>query len=892
MGKVAKKKSKASFNIWGCIDLYELSTLIKSLNSILIIYVVLYTNLCLASEVNQTLDLDCIDGACEEMYTRCYDMHLDQIFQLNQIEEEWGIQADIQNGGFVKVEVLAVPIPCPSNVDNENTRSLLEIFSTISDTENYHRDTRFIYETAGESIPSRFSSVLLDADISNKTIAQFNNSLPELWEMDDYKRALNRVNYWQNGFVSVKDDPIVRVVLKITRRSATVTKIKIPGMDLIDVAGTALDPMVLLGNLGCVDETSMSQIDALIENKIKPGTIITLGNGTFPPLCSSNSAFYESYSNIFNAYLQDFGVFPVPGPLDYTNSSGTHIGTVDEDKWLSFFNKSSTNYTFSSNDVEYFVINTNNRQGPGTDPVDGTDMQNVKTWLETVVPASTKKYQIILAHHSPYLSGQTHSALGDWDFKSMGVDMYVGSGGNFYERHDVNGVPFVNVGLGGRGRDMNSYETLSTLVPGTHYSEEFGVLKAITGTNMMMFQFINVDGEKIDQFYLINRDDQQADRVDYYYLENRRGIPLIDTEESLDVWLLLGQSNAEGRCPSNYCYDEFTGDELGELHDTYLLNEKGTFEMAKNSLARYSSVGKIQFTQSLGFGWTFAEELNDNGQRFGFIANPVGGTDLAEWMPDYVPTSANKNAYGKFSIGYGGENLFNETMRRVEQAKNKYPNLNVKGVLWAQGENDAKRINDGELNYTVKATELIQAFRNELANQNLIFILSEASHRDTDCGEWCHTELNNQINAIPAAFPGGNVYVASTQGLQTFDNINVHWTHDSYRTLGIRMAELLYPVSGARISESGEAQTVGNIGLYPNPISDKLVNLRVDVLDETIMELRLIDLSGKQLLQSELYLVKGTNHTLLSVDQIPSGVYLLEISGGNMAYTERLIIEH
>lgn len=842
--------------------------------------------------VEATQGVPCIDGLCES-YTACYDMYLDQIFNLNQHTEDWGIQALIEEGGFVRVEVLAVPLSCPSVIDTENTRSLLEVFTTTSDTENYQRDKRYVSKKVGESISPRFISSMLDMDVSNRWIEPNLGSQQDLlWVMDDYKRALIRAHYWQNGFVSVVNNPLLKVVIKITRQNATITKIKVPGIDPIKMTGTIEDPVVLLGNLGCSDETSMSQINALINNDIKPGSIITLGNSTYPPpLCYTNTDFYDSYSGIFEPYLRDFKIFPVIGPLDYTTSSGSHVGTLGEQKWLSFFNKSSTNFSFSSNDVEYFVINTNNRQGPGTDPVDSPDLNKIKTWLETTVPNSTKKYQIVLGHHSPYLSGQANSVLESWDFKSMGVDMYVSSGGNFYERHDVDGIPFVNVGLGGLDKDLNNYIPQSSLVSGTHYAEEFGVLKAVTGSNMMMFQFINVNGEKIDQFYLINREDQQADRVDYYYLQNRRGIPLIDTEEFLDVWLLLGQSNAEGRCASNYCYDEFTGDEIDQLIDTYLLNEKGTFEMAKNALSRYSTVGKIQFTQSIGFGWTFAKALNADGQSFGFIVNPVGGTDLAEWMPEYEPTIANKTAYGRFSIGYGGENLFNESMRRVQQAKAKYPNLNVKGVLWAQGENDAKRINDGELNYTTEAVELIQAFRDHLDNQDLIFILSEASHRDTDCGDWCHTELNNQINAIPAEFPAGGVYVASTLGLQTFDNINVHWTHDSYRTLGLRMAEFITN-PGARLADViSEDEIEWGVSLYPNPVTDKLINLQLSIPKETLMQLKLSDLNGRPVLESELLMGKGVNHTLLSVGEISGGVYILEISGGGVECSERLIIK-
>jgi len=677
-----------------------------------------------------------------------------------------------------------------------------------------------------------------------------------------------------------------------------------------NLTGVVANKLAIIGNIGCSRGPNTVKVNSLIENVIKPGTIVNLGNSRFSRSggCSGAENFYRSYADLYSDHLQNGSLFPVTGPLDYKKADGSsHNGLVGEDYWLSFFGKTDTYYSFANNDIEFFVINTNNRVGPGTDPANSPFMSTMKTWLESAVAASTKKYQIVLAHHSPYLSGHSSSVLQAWDFKAMGVDAYLSSGANFYERHEVDGIPFVNVGLGGLDIDKTDYSGSypATMVPGTHYAGKHGALSILTGSNMVMFQFININKEKIDQFYLINREWVTPGRVDTYYLEKHRGdkVPDPDTPP-LDVYLVLGQSNAEGRCASNYCYDEFTGDEASHLSDAFLLNEKGEFEFAKNAAARYSSVSKIQFAQNISFTWTFAQDMSAFDNHIGLIVNPIGGTDLAEWMPDYDHIGSNKiAAYGKFSIGYGGENLFHEVIRRAKAAKEKYPNITFKGVLWAQGENDAARVNSGELNYADKMKELMAAFRTHLSEPDLTFVLSEVSHRDTDCdfGEgnnWCHTELNNQIYSLHSE---SNVQVCGTADMETFDDINVHWKHDSYRTIGRRMACLMqglpercYETGAARVAVDenvlGEEDFQWNVEMYPNPTRTNLVHVELSVANAGQYDLRIMDMNGREMLASRLKLHGGVNHTLLSVESLASGTYVVNISGGEINYTEQLVI--
>jgi hypothetical protein len=67
--------------------------------------------------------------------------------------------------------------------------------------------------------------------------------------------------------------------------------------------------------------------------------------------------------------------------------------------------------------------------------------------------------------------------------------------------------------------------------------------------------------------------------------------------------------------------------------------------------------------------------------------------------------------------------------------------------------------------------------------------------------------------------------------------------------------------------------------LFPNPTNGKL-NLVFDSNAEGLVQINLIDITGRTAMSSALPVVYGRNSTLIDVTELPNGVYNVVISDG------------
>ena len=98
--------------------------------------------------------------------------------------------------------------------------------------------------------------------------------------------------------------------------------------------------------------------------------------------------------------------------------------------------------------------------------------------------------------------------------------------------------------------------------------------------------------------------------------------------------------------------------------------------------------------------------------------------------------------------------------------------------------------------------------------------------------------------------------------------------------------------SGARIANS-IAKTNAAIQLttkiYPNPASD-FVNLNLKVEQDGIYQIRLLDLNGRVMWQSEAKSNRNTLRGEVQLSNYESGLYFLKISGNGQSYESKLIV--
>ena len=218
--------------------------------------------------------------------------------------------------------------------------------------------------------------------------------------------------------------------------------------------------------------------------------------------------------------------------------------------------------------------------------------------------------------------------------------------------------------------------------------------------------------------------------------------------ESLDIYLLIGQSNMAGRA-------EISGNDKDTLKNVFLFTgiEGKEWEKAANPLNKYSTIRKKMSMQKLGPGYHFAKTMAKSNNKIGLVVNAKGGTKIELWLP--------------------GTEFYNEAVSRTKAAM-KYGNL--KGILWHQGEANSSKPND----YPPKIIALIEALRIEFDQPDLPFVVGQLA---TDKPQ--RASFNNMLLQLPAQI--NNVGVASSKQTKTKDG--THFNAKSQKKLGKRYAK-------------------------------------------------------------------------------------------------------
>ncbi|GMN11308.1 hypothetical protein MTsPCn9_10850 [Croceitalea sp. MTPC9] len=230
----------------------------------------------------------------------------------------------------------------------------------------------------------------------------------------------------------------------------------------------------------------------------------------------------------------------------------------------------------------------------------------------------------------------------------------------------------------------------------------------------------------------------------------------VQAQDKTDFYLLLGQSNMAGRAAIRVV-------DTTELDKVFLVNDKLELEPAKNPLNRYSTIRKDDSElQRLGPGYSFGKELAKSiNDTIVLFVNARGGTEI-----------------DRFSKGseYG---LYEATMNRLKMSLKKNPYLNLKGVLWQQGESDR---NKSEV-YLKKLKRFITTMRNDLKDPDLPFFIGEMGKWNKD-----YDMVRKELLTVESNIE--NVHLITSKDLTNFDEH--HFDSKSQEELGLRYANSVY----------------------------------------------------------------------------------------------------
>jgi hypothetical protein len=225
----------------------------------------------------------------------------------------------------------------------------------------------------------------------------------------------------------------------------------------------------------------------------------------------------------------------------------------------------------------------------------------------------------------------------------------------------------------------------------------------------------------------------------------------LPSKDKLHLFLLMGQSNMVGR---------------GQLTQLPPHPRVLSFNAAMQWVPAVDPLHETSSRDRVGPGISFARsmlQVVDNRVTIGLIPCAVGGTPLSRWQR--------------------GGDLYARAMSRARAAMR---HGTLKGVLWLQGERDAKQLETART-YGSRLTEMIRNLRDDLDQPNLAFVgaemCDELSLRDDRPGTQLVTAA---LNALPDNLPA--TACVDSFGLRSTGD-HAHFTTRHQRKLGLRFGE-------------------------------------------------------------------------------------------------------
>ena len=230
---------------------------------------------------------------------------------------------------------------------------------------------------------------------------------------------------------------------------------------------------------------------------------------------------------------------------------------------------------------------------------------------------------------------------------------------------------------------------------------------------------------------------------------------------SVEVFLLIGQSNMAGRG----CLDEVPVLDCPDV----LMYRDGRWLPAEEPL----HTDKPELA-GVGLGMRFAVEVVERGgiAPVGLLPCAVGGTPLRRWMP--------------------GADLYENAVRIAHSA---LQGGRLRGILWHQGEADAKTRDDAS-SYGRRFVEMVQALRTELAAEDVPLLAGELGSflREHPGCDYFET-VNRHLRELEGVL--GNYAFVSAEGLGD-NGDTLHFHSAALREFGRRYAERFLAYSSER----------------------------------------------------------------------------------------------
>ncbi|MBL8148100.1 MAG: metallophosphoesterase [Anaerolineae bacterium] len=251
--------------------------------------------------------------------------------------------------------------------------------------------------------------------------------------------------------------------------------------------------------IGDYGDASQPEADvAALVASWSPDFVVTAGDNNYPlgearTIDANIGQFYHAfiapYGGAYGLGSSENRFFPALGNHDwYSNAAAAYFD---------YFTLPGNEryYDLVRGPVHLFVLDSDSNEP------DGIDVDSVQAaWLRDRLAASQTPWQIVLLHHPPYTSSERGPAGAlRWPFAAWGADVVMAGHDHTYERLEVEGIPYLVNGLGGR----SIYE-FSTPVAESRlrFNGDYGALLAEAGADCLSLRFYTRTGAPVDELVL------------------------------------------------------------------------------------------------------------------------------------------------------------------------------------------------------------------------------------------------------------------------------------------------------------------------------------------------------------------------------------------------------
>lgn len=256
-------------------------------------------------------------------------------------------------------------------------------------------------------------------------------------------------------------------------------------------------------------------------------------------------------------------------------------------------------------------------------------------------------------------------------------------------------------------------------------------------------------------------------------------LPISHAEAKAKVFILSGQSNMSGGghvAEGGLQFDAAVGDKVQMWDASDVWNKRGI-------LGKWASLNELQAIKMemkmdmIGPEFGFAKAMTElyPADEIHLIKVSKGGTPIDFWLPD-----PKGKANGHTSLL---ENIKN-ALAKIEGEHE------IVGMLWMQGESDAKTQADAEA-YQKKLEQLIALMRKETGKPELPFVIGRLSSRILESKKFKMPFVKTVQSAQEAvAEKDKHAHVVNTDDLSQRDDL-VHYDQQGQLDLGKRFGEAM-----------------------------------------------------------------------------------------------------